>query len=102
MSSELPFVIKLKLRDIQQAVKEGEKLDSDCLNLAIRNMAREDVENFKNTKCLGWRHYVDSDWTVSSLCGKFLHSCSSGLLNYNALWLFFHRNLWPAEFTPLL
>lgn len=42
-------------------------MDTDCLNLAVRNMATEDAENFKNTECLGWRHYVKSDWTVSWL-----------------------------------
>lgn len=42
-------------------------MDTDCLNLAVRNLATEDAENFKNTECLGWRHYVKSDWTVSWL-----------------------------------
>uniref|UniRef100_A0A0E0EQG2 Ubiquitin-like protease family profile domain-containing protein n=1 Tax=Oryza meridionalis TaxID=40149 RepID=A0A0E0EQG2_9ORYZ len=50
---------------VQEAVKPEGLMDTFCLNLAVRNMATEDAEKFKNTKCLGWRHYVDSNWKKS-------------------------------------
>ncbi|XP_044329847.1 uncharacterized protein [Triticum aestivum] len=55
--------------DILQLMKRGEMMDTICLNLAVSNMMRKDAHELLNTKCLGWRHYVDSDWAVKSLNG---------------------------------
>ncbi|XP_037482949.1 uncharacterized protein LOC119361889 [Triticum dicoccoides] len=55
--------------DIQKLMKDGQKVDALCLNLVVSNMRKVDAHDFKNTKCMGWRHYVDSDWAVKSLSG---------------------------------
>uniref|UniRef100_A0A0E0B0Z5 Ubiquitin-like protease family profile domain-containing protein n=1 Tax=Oryza glumipatula TaxID=40148 RepID=A0A0E0B0Z5_9ORYZ len=60
VSSNLP--INLKLEDIQETIKHVGVMDINYMGLAVRIMARQDAEIFKNTKCLGWRHYVDSNW----------------------------------------
>lgn len=68
------YTIKNTLPPIWQRTGDIQKLmnrrmDTICLNLAVSNMRREDAHEFRNTKCLGWRHYVDSDWAVKSLNG---------------------------------
>ncbi|XP_040383486.1 uncharacterized protein LOC102700458 [Oryza brachyantha] len=65
-SSKEPFPIRLSHATIKKSVEQGKMMDGTCLDIAIRNMAREDAENFMNTKCLGWRHYVDSNWMQST------------------------------------
>uniref|UniRef100_A0A0E0LZF6 Ubiquitin-like protease family profile domain-containing protein n=1 Tax=Oryza punctata TaxID=4537 RepID=A0A0E0LZF6_ORYPU len=55
--------INLKLVDIQETIKPEGVMGINCINLAVRIMARQDAEIFKNTECLGWRHYVDSKWS---------------------------------------
>uniref|UniRef100_A0A0E0QPC2 Ubiquitin-like protease family profile domain-containing protein n=1 Tax=Oryza rufipogon TaxID=4529 RepID=A0A0E0QPC2_ORYRU len=60
VSGNLP--INLKLVDIQETIKPEGVMGINCMDLAVRIMSRQDAEIFKNTKCLGWRHYVDSNW----------------------------------------
>lgn len=64
--------INLKLVDIQETIKPEGVMGINCMDLAVRIMSRQDAEIFKNTKCLGWRHYVDSNWKVS------LRECALG------------------------
>jgi len=62
-------VVFSRPEDIQKLMKDGQKVDALCLNLVVSNMQKVDAHDFKNTKCMGWRHYVDSDWAVKSLSG---------------------------------
>ncbi|XP_044460061.1 uncharacterized protein [Triticum aestivum] len=82
-------VICSRPEDIQKLMKDEQKMDGVCLNLAVSNLQREDAHDFRNTRCLGWRHCVDSDWAKSSLGGcsdlKFLQMLFySGSVLYNA------------------
>lgn len=56
-----------RVEDIQKLVKVGGSMDHDWLNLVVSNMRRQDAHDFRSTKCLGWRHYVGSDWAKKSL-----------------------------------
>ncbi|XP_051213060.1 uncharacterized protein [Lolium perenne] len=62
----LPVIHHLYGSDIQKLVKVKESMDSTWLNFVVSNMRRQDAHDFRNTKCLGWRHYVDSEWTEQS------------------------------------
>jgi hypothetical protein len=59
-------VICIRDEDIQKLVKVKESMDSTWLNFVVSNMRRQDAHDLRNTKCLGWRHYVDSEWTEQS------------------------------------
>lgn len=61
--------IGLRVEDIRKLVKVGEMMNNVWLNYAVDNLGREDARDFSNTKCLGWRHYVDSEWAIQSLKG---------------------------------
>lgn len=60
LSHSYPSPISLKLRDIQETVKANGSMDADTLNFAIRKLVRE------NHECLGSKHYVNTDFAVSS------------------------------------
>lgn len=59
-----------RFEDIQKLVKVGGRMNNFWLNFAVSNMGREDARDFWNTKCVGWRHYVDSGWAEKSLSGR--------------------------------
>lgn len=82
IDSTTPITRCSRFKEIQELVKVGGKMNAFWLNFSVSNMGREDARDFWNTKCLGWRHYVDSDWAEQSW---------SGLLDTEGLKSLFYR-----------
>ncbi|CAM0908087.1 unnamed protein product [Alopecurus aequalis] len=56
-----------RFKDFQKLVEVGGRMNNLWLNFAVSKMVSEDAQDLWNNKCLGWRHYVDSNWAERSL-----------------------------------
>lgn len=49
---------------MQDTIKADGWMDTDRFNFAVRKMYLEEVEKFKGTNYLGWRHFINPDFAV--------------------------------------
>jgi hypothetical protein len=63
ISNSVPM--KLNLDDIQQALKIDQAMKEDTFNVVVQALHEDELQKFGSTKFLGWRHFLNQDFSVS-------------------------------------
>jgi hypothetical protein len=75
VKSSNPYPISLTLRQIKNILNNDEGMDVDCFNMAVRILARHEVQLFRDIPC----HYMDLNFCVSYY-NHIIHLCLKALI----------------------